>query len=52
MVVWCDDLWTQGPVLCTKGNNQAATFIGSLVVWILVCELKQGTAHVGTCVHP
>ena len=52
VIAWHDNLWKQSLVLCTAGNNQAAAFICSSVVWILVCELKQGMAHAGTCAHP
>ena len=41
----------QGPVPYAIGNNQVASFIGSLAVWILVSKLKQGAAHAGTYVH-
>ena len=47
-----DNLWKQSTVLCTVGNDKAAAIIGSLVDWILICMLKQGTAHAGVCAHP
>ena len=52
VIAWCDDLWKQGPVLCTTGNDKAAAFKGSLADWILIHMLKQGVAHAGVCAHP